>query len=326
MLGRERGEVWVPTHAGFGQQECLLTFSSLCVPRLHISELGYEDEPGIAALAGAALPNVRPSTSAWRAPRGRVVPDSASANIPKLKDVQPPFDPERPPKSPLAVLRAYPALFKYLRRYGFFVIPSSIDRWEYRDLLQALDPICLRVLRSKGALTAEELVDWINRRHLLDTKPAKTGINAVTAAIGSDWLHLARRRGLVTTWPATPPHEQQGAGPIFWTLTEDGRGKLRSPLRAIAARLPLGPIVTFLVGGGLITVITWLIEHPDALVVIGAVAVGFVYVGLVLAWFQRTLLRTRPRVAVVAIETFRSADKPPPSFDDDRAASVLASD
>src|SRR5215211_1598939 len=91
--------------------------------------------------------------------------DGAS-NTPKLTKVRPPFDPDHPPTSIFKLLASYPATLRYFSKAGLFLIPGSIDRWRYRDLLQALDGICLRVLHSKGALSAEELVEWINRNSL----------------------------------------------------------------------------------------------------------------------------------------------------------------
>lgn len=207
--------------------------------------------------------------------------------------------------------------FVYNRRYRGFWVPSSMDPWRYRRFLKYLDDVCLRTLRSHGALTARELTDWLNREDILRTKPERTGIHGISVATTHDWINLARRRGYVMAWdsdPSTAPKEARRGG-SHWELNERGDEAIRSKFMAFVGRLPYASFVPLLLtGGGLIAALDWLARHPTAIVVTLYLLLSAIYIGALILWFGRSERRQNPGIAVVAIETVRSAGKPIPSL------------
>lgn len=226
-------------------------------------------------------------------------------NEPLLADVRAPWDAGwrvRDVIKPKNFLRAV----VYNRKYKEFWAPSSMETWRYRRLLKDLDDVCLRSLKSHGALTARELADWLNREGLLRTRPELTGIHRVSVATSHDWIGLARRRGYVDAWG-------QGG---HWGLTEQGREAIHSRFGALIRRFPYPSL---LVGGsGLIALLgsflDWLSVNQVAIVLM----VWALLLGLAIAiphfWMSRSEKRANPGIAVVAIETVRSAGKSIPSL------------
>lgn len=190
-----------------------------------------------------------------------------------------------------------------------------MDAWRYIRFLKDLDELCLRSLKSHGALTAKELAGWLNRESLLRTKPELTGIHRISVATAHDWARLAHRRDLVSKWSGEAGSARTTRGGSHWELTEQGRQAIHSKVVAFVSRLPLTPMVTVLItGGGLVAALRWLSLHQFAIVAI----VDVLFIALVLAvpslWFSRSEKRENPGIAVVAIETLRSAGKPIPAI------------
>lgn len=185
-----------------------------------------------------------------------------------------------------------------------------MDVWRYRRFLKDLDEVCLRALKSHGALTAKELADWLNRERLLRTKPELTGIHQITPATAHGWLDLAGRRRLVAEWichHSTPrPH---------WELTDQGRKALHPKLLVVLSRLSrwlsmlLPPLI---VSGLLLGAVEWLSFHPGLLALAVVGAVFLLSIAVPILFMGRSEKRQNPGIAVVAIETLRSAGKPIP--------------
>jgi len=141
-------------------------------------------------------------------------------NEPLLADVRAPWDVGWRARDVIKPRNLW-RMIAYNRRYKGFWAPSSMEAWRYRRLLRNLDEVCLRGLKSHGALTARELADWLNREGL-HTKPELTGIHRITTATVHGWLQLASRRGLVGEWVC---RHATGRDP-HWELSEQGRKDL----------------------------------------------------------------------------------------------------
>jgi DNA-binding PadR family transcriptional regulator len=228
-------------------------------------------------------------------------------NEPLLTDVRAPWDPEYP------VGRRKPKdLWKracYVHKYGVFWAPAWMDPGTYKDLLRDLDRVALRSLKKEGALTAKELAGRLNRWKGLRTKPKRTGIHQVTPATVYAWLDFASRRGLVVAWPNTPG--RSATSRTHWELTEKGQEALRSKFWFLLGRFyPLLPAL--LASGALLGIFKLFSVHPGVVVwTLLALPVILEIVVLAFLWI-RSERREAPRVAVVAIETLRSAGKPLP--------------
>lgn len=231
-------------------------------------------------------------------------------NEPLLADVRAPWD---VPGSKWRVFlpRRFWRTIAYNLRYGWYWAPASMDSWRYRRFLGDLDEVCLRTLKSHGALTARELVDVLDRENLLPTKPERTGIHQMTVATAHAWLGFASRRGLVAVW--SHPSRRMGSGSVHWELTDKGQEAVRSKFLLLAERF--SRLLPTVIASGLIVVAgKWIAEHPEAwawglfmfVVILEIVAVNF--------FFNRSEKREAPGVAVVAIETLRSAKKPIPKL------------
>lgn len=191
----------------------------------------------------------------------------------------------------------------YNRKYGWYWAPTSMNTWRYRRFLGDLDEVCLRSLETHGALTAREMKDWLNREKLLRTKPERTGIHEISVATVHDWINLARQRGYLRAWGSTEGARQ-------WELTERGREAIHSRFMRLVGRLPYASLVPLLItGGGLVATLSWLGRHPTAIVIAFYALSSVFYIGALTFWFGRSEKREIPGVAVVAIETFRSAGK-----------------
>jgi hypothetical protein len=220
-----------------------------------------------------------------------------------------PWDPERP------VGRWRPRdlwkRIRYVHKYGVFWVPIQIDHWTYRGLLCDLDRVCLRMLKAHGALTPKELAERLNREKLLHTKPKKTGIHQITAATAGGWYELASRRGLVTLW--SHPLGRLDRGSPHWEITAHGREVLRSKFWVFLDRTyRLLPAV--IVSGLFIGIFKWLAGHPSAMAWAIIVSILIAEVAVLALLTFRSEKRQAPGVAVVAIETLRSAGKPIPAL------------
>lgn len=228
-------------------------------------------------------------------------------NEPKLADVRAPWDGSESKWSILLPPYLWRVLI-YVRRYGWYWAPTSIDAWMYRRLLRDLDEVCLRSLKSHGALTARELTEWLNREKLLRTKPERTGIHRISVATTHDWINLASRRGYVVAWGGT-------LGGSHWELAEQGHEAIHSRLVRFVGQLPYVSLVPLLItGGGLVAALNWLAHHPTAIVVTFYALLLAVYLAALTFWFSRSERRNNPGIAVVAIETMRSVGRPIPSL------------
>jgi hypothetical protein len=228
-------------------------------------------------------------------------------NEPKLADVRAPWDAGWRHRDVLKPKNFWSAI-AYNRKYVGFWAPTSMGPWRYRRLLRDLDEVCLRSLKSHGALTAKELADWLNLEGLLRTKPELTGIHRISVATASDWINLARRRGYVGAWGGAQ-------GGCHWALTEQGQQAIHSKLVTLAGRVPYGWLVPLLLtGGGLVAALNWLGRHPTAIAAIVYGLLLALYLGALTFWFGRSERRNNPGIAVVAIETLRSAGRPIPSL------------
>lgn len=230
-------------------------------------------------------------------------------NEPLLADVRAPWDPEYPVgrKKPKDLWKRA----RYVHKYGVFWAPAWMDPRTYKDLLMDLDRVALRSLKKDGAVTARELAGRLNRWKGLRTKPKRTGIYQVTSATTYAWLDFASRRGLVVAWS-----NSAGRSPgsrTHWELTEKGQEALRSKFWFLLGRLyPI--LLALLASGALLGILKWFSVHPGA-VVWTILALPVILEIVVLSFFViRSERREAPRVAVVAIETLRSANKPIPSL------------
>jgi hypothetical protein len=225
-------------------------------------------------------------------------------NEPRLVGVRAPWDAGWRVRDVIKPKNLWRAL-AYNRRYKGFWVPTTMDPWRYRRFLKDLDEVCLRSLKSHGALTAKELADWINRENLLRTKPEFTGIHRISVATAHDWIRLARRRNYVVLWGGAD------AGGSHWGLSEQGQEDVHSRLVSFIRRLPYGSWVPIVLSG-LAGALEWLTLH-QVVIVLGVYAL---LLGLAIAiphfWMSRSEKRENPGIAVVAIETLRSAGKPIP--------------
>jgi len=234
-------------------------------------------------------------------------------NEPRLADVRAPWDGEgwghRQLMNPKNLWRA----IRYDRKYSGFWAPADMDMWRYRRFLADLDDLGLRSLRSHGALTARELASGLTGENRFRTKPEVTGIHRISVATAHDWISLARRRGYVVAWPGREDAARTGGQ--HWALTEQGTQAIHSRLVKAIQRAPFAPLLTFLIaGGGLVAVLSWLGRHPSATVALFYCVVLGLALGVVQLLFSRSERRQNPAVAVVAIETLRSAGRPIPAL------------
>jgi len=227
-------------------------------------------------------------------------------NEPKLANVRAPWDAGWRYRDVLKPKNLWRAIV-YDRKYKGFWAPTSMDPWRYRRFLGDLDEVCLRSLRSHGALSAKELANWLNRGRLLRTKPERTGIHRISVATAHDWISLARRRGYVVAWSGAVDGS-------YWELTEQGREAIHSRPMALIRQFPYRSL---LVGGaGLLTLLgsflNWLSVHQAVFAWTILAAMATLLLGAVNFLFNSSEKRANPGVAVVAIETLRSAGKPLP--------------
>lgn len=233
-------------------------------------------------------------------------------NEPLLADVRAPWDAGWKARDVVKPKNLWRAI-AYNRRYKGFWAPSSMEAWRYRRLLRDLDEVCLRSLKSHGALTARELADWLNREGRLHTRSELTGIHQITTATVHGWFELASRRGLVSEWES---RRSTGRGP-HWELSEQGRKELHPKLLVVLGRLSflLSRLLPALIISGLLFgAVDWLSLHPGLLASAIVVAVFLFFSAVPLLFMSRSERRQNPAVAVVAIETLRSAGKPIPTL------------
>lgn len=227
-------------------------------------------------------------------------------NEPLLADVRAPWDdPEWGYRILLQPKNLWRAIV-YDRRHKGFWAPASMNPWMYRSFLKDLDEVCLRSLKDHGALTARELADWLNRKELFRTKPERTGINRISIATAHDWISLASRRGLVIPWDSE-------AGGSHWVLSAQGRDAIRPRFMRLVGHVPYAPLIPLVVGG-LIGWLEWLTLHQVVIVLLVYALLVALAIALPNLWFSRSERRANPGIAVVAIETLRSAGRPIPSL------------
>jgi hypothetical protein len=233
-------------------------------------------------------------------------------NEPRLADVRAPWD-----GVPSGWRRLMPRTLwrtiAYDHKYKGFWAPSSMDTWRYRRFLTELDDLCLRSLRSHGALSARELASCLNDERRFRTKPEMTGIHRLSVATAHDWISLGRRRGYVVAW--TGSEDAARTGGQHWGLTEQGTQAIHSKLVKTVRQVPFAPLLPFLIaGGGLVAVLNWLGRHPSVIVALFYCVVLGLVLGAVQLWFSRSEKRQNPAIAVVAIETLRSAGRTIPAL------------
>jgi hypothetical protein len=237
-------------------------------------------------------------------------------NAPKLADVRAPWDAGWRYRDVLKPMNLWRAIV-YDRRHKGFWAPTAMDPWRYRKFLKDLDEVCLRSLKSHGALTAKELADWLNREKLLRTRPERTGIHRVSVATVHDWISLARRRGYVVAWSGESGGSQRTtrAG-SHWELTERGREAIHSRLVGLIRQFPYRSLLVGSAGllGLLGSFLDWLSVHQAVFAWIILSAMAALGIGAVNLLFRRSEKRENSGIAVVAIETVRSAHKPIPSL------------
>jgi hypothetical protein len=230
-------------------------------------------------------------------------------NEPKLADVRAPWDDPNWGARQLLKPRSLRRVFAYTREFGWFWAPTSIDAWRYRRFLKDLDEVFLRSLKAHGALAARELAEWLNHEKLLWTNPERTGIHRISVATAHDWITLAHRRGLVAPWGEA----KTASGGSHWELSRRGREAIRPRIVALVDRLPYASLVP-IIAGSLAGALEWLTLHQVVIVAI----VYVLFLGLLVAvpslWTSRSEKRESPGIAVVAIETLRSAGRPIPSL------------
>jgi hypothetical protein len=201
-----------------------------------------------------------------------------------------------------------------LLRLGYGIIrmrfvrqaPESVN---YESSLRLIDRPLLRLLADIGALSAASLAELVNRDHMIDTRPARTGIHSMATDTARDWLTSAWRRGLVITMPE-PPSGCSLEGPL-WALTQHGRDRLRSPISAAVSRFPWLRLLSILVaaGGG---IYTWINAHANVAGVISIWLVIAAIYALGLWLFIRLLEAKEAPIGLVAIETHRAKGTLPP--------------
>jgi len=238
-------------------------------------------------------------------------------NVPLLTDVRAPWDDAgwgyRTLLKPKTLWRA----IVYDRRHRGFWAPASMDSWRYRRFLKDLDEVCLRSLRAHGALTAKELADCLNREKFLRTKPERTGIHRVSVATAHDWINLARRRGYVVAWSGESGGSQRTTrGGSHWELTERGHEAIHSRLEELIRQFPYRSLLVGSAGllGLLGSLLDWLSVHQAVFAWALILVIVALPVGAVNLFTNRSEKRANPGIAVVAIETVRSAGKPIPSL------------
>lgn len=230
-------------------------------------------------------------------------------NEPLLADVQAPWDDAGWGYRTLLKPKNLWKTIVYDRRHRGFWAPASMDSWRYRSFLKDLDEVCLRSLKSHGALTARELADRLNREKLLRTKPERTGIHQVSVATAHDWLSLAFRRGLVVPWGEA----KGGRGGRHWELSKQGSEVMRPRFIRLIGQLPLASFVPLVIGG-LVGWLEWLTLHQVVIVLLIYVLLVALAVAVPSLWMSRSEKRASPGIAIVAIETLRSAGRPIPSL------------
>jgi hypothetical protein len=233
-------------------------------------------------------------------------------NEPRLADVRAPWDCEGWGVRQLMKPKNLWRTIRYDRRYSGFWAPASIDAWRYRRFLAELDDLCLRSLRSHGALSARELASCLNDERRFRTKPEVTGIHRISVATAHDWMSLARRRGYVVAWAGS--EDAVRGGGQHWGLTDQGAQAIHSKLTRAVRHVPFAPLVPLLISGGLVAALDWLGRHPSVIVVLFLCLLAGLEVAAVQFWFARSEKRQNPAVAVVAIETVRSAGRPIPAL------------
>jgi hypothetical protein len=234
-------------------------------------------------------------------------------NEPLLADVRAPWDREgwgiRQLMKPKNLWRT----IRYDRRYSGFWAPASIDTWRYPRFLAELDDLCLRSLRSQGALSARELASCLNDERRFRTKPKVTGIHRISAATAHDWITLGHRRGYVVAWAGSEGAARGGGQ--HWRLTEQGAQAIHSRFMKAVRQVPFAPLVPLLItGGGLVAALDWLGRHPSVIVALFFCLLAGLEVAAIQFWFSRWERRQNPAVAVVAVETLRSAGRPIPAL------------
>ncbi len=230
-------------------------------------------------------------------------------NEPKLVGVRAPWDDAGWGYRALLKPKNLWRTIAYDRRYKGFWAPTVMGQWRYRRFLKDLDEVCLRSLKSHGALTAKELADWLNREKLLRTRPERTGIHRISVATVHDWINLARRRGYVVAWGGA----HSGS---HWEMTEQGMEAVHSRFTTLIREFPYRSL---LVGGAgllalLSSLLNWLSVHQVVFAWIILAAIGALVLAAVNVFFSRSERRANPGIAVVAIETLRSAGKPIPAL------------
>jgi len=116
-------------------------------------------------------------------------------------------------------------------------------------------------------------------------------------------------------WSGEADSARPTRGGSHWELTEQGRQAIHSRFVAFVGRLPFAPMVTVLItGGGLAAALRWLSLHQFAIVVIVNVLLLALAAAVPSLWMSRSEKRENPGIAVVAIETLRSAGKPIPAL------------
>ncbi|HEX6205969.1 MAG TPA: hypothetical protein VFZ29_09225 [Solirubrobacterales bacterium] len=154
---------------------------------------------------------------------------------------------------------------------------------------------------------------WLNQEGHIRTKSDLTGIHEISVATAHDWICLARRRGFVVAWHDEAASPRRAGS--HWELTERGEQAIHSRLREFLARFPYASLVPLLLtGGGLVAALNWLARHPAAIFMTVYILLVALLVVAVSAWFSRSEKRENPGIAVVAIETLRSAGKVIPAL------------
>ena len=184
--------------------------------------------------------------------------------------------------------------------------PESVN---YEASLRLIDRPLLRLLADIGALSAPSLAELVNRDHMIDTRPAHTGIHSMATDTARDWLTSAWRRGLVITMPE-PPSGCLLEGPL-WSLTQHGRDRLRSPVGAAVSRFPWLRFLSILVAaaGG---IYGWINAHAN---VAGVISIWLVIAALYALglWLLVRLFEAKEApIGLVAIETHRAQGNLPP--------------
>lgn len=156
-------------------------------------------------------------------------------NEPKLANVRAPWDGAGWRYGDLLKPKNLWRTIAYDHKHKRFWAPASMDPWRYRRFLRDLDEVCLRSLKSHGALTARELADWLNREKLLRTKPERTGIHRVSVATAHDWISLARRRGYVVAWSGTRDRSERRANPGIAVVAIETLRSAGKPLPVLGA-------------------------------------------------------------------------------------------